>query len=114
MRCDFLYEEKQDEIAQNIRCIFYIENEEALMSRSGKENEMNRKNVKRLLLGTIAVVIVVKVVRDITKVKNQEKDAPMDAFDDFYKDEAALSYAEVKANHTSQKYRLEDKEQFFM
>jgi len=56
-------------------------------SRSGKENEMSRENVKRLLFGTIAVVIVVKVARDIMKAKKQEKDALMDAFDDFYEDE---------------------------
>lgn len=48
---------------------------------------MSRENVKKLLLATIAVVIVAKVARDIMKAKKQENDAPMDAFDDFYENE---------------------------
>lgn len=48
---------------------------------------MSRENVKKLLLATIAVVIVAKVARDIMKAKKQENDALMDAFDDFYEDE---------------------------
>ena len=48
---------------------------------------MDREKVKRLLLATIVVVIAAKVARDILKAKKQEKDALMDAFDDFYEDE---------------------------
>ena len=48
---------------------------------------MDREKVKRLLLATIVVVIAAKVARDIMKAKKQEKDALMDAFDDFYEDE---------------------------
>ena len=42
-------------------------------SRSGKEREMNRKDVKKLLLAAIAVVIVAKVVRDIKNAKKQKE-----------------------------------------
>ena len=56
-------------------------------SRSGKENEMNRKDVKKLLLAAIAVVIAAKVARDIMKVKKQKENIPADTFDDFYEDE---------------------------
>ena len=48
---------------------------------------MNRKNVKRLLLDTIMVVIATKIARDIMKAKKQDNDAPIAAFDDFYEDE---------------------------
>lgn len=48
---------------------------------------MDREKVKRLLFATIVVVIAAKVARDIMKAKKQEKDALMDAFDDFYEDE---------------------------
>ncbi|MDO4352782.1 MAG: hypothetical protein Q4D00_06640 [Clostridia bacterium] len=48
---------------------------------------MDREKVKRLLIATIVVVSAAKVARDIIKAKKQEKDALMDAFDDFYEDE---------------------------
>lgn len=48
---------------------------------------MNRKNVKRLLLDTIMVVIATKIARDIMKAKKQDNDATIAAFDDFYEDE---------------------------
>ena len=48
---------------------------------------MNGKNVKRLLLGTIAVVIVAKVVRDIKNAKKQKENIPADTFEDFYEEE---------------------------
>ena len=56
-------------------------------SRSGKEKEMNRKDVKKLLLAAIAVVIVAKVVRDIKNVKKQKDNIPADTLDDFYEEE---------------------------
>ena len=56
-------------------------------SRSGKEKEMNRENVEKLLLATIAVVIVVKLARDIMKARKQKENIPADIFDDFYEEE---------------------------
>ena len=56
-------------------------------SRSGKEKEINRENVEKLLLATIAVVIVVKVARDIMKARKQKENIPADIFDDFYEEE---------------------------
>ena len=56
-------------------------------SRSGKEKEMNRKYVKKLLLAVIAVVIAAKVVRDIMRAIKQRENIPVDTFDDFYEDE---------------------------
>ena len=56
-------------------------------SRSGKEKEMNRENVEKLLIATIAVVIVVKVARDIMKARKQKENIPADIFDDFYEEE---------------------------
>ena len=51
-------------------------------SRSGKEKEM-----KKLLLAAIAVVIVAKVARDIMKAKKRKENIPADTFDDFYEEE---------------------------
>ena len=48
---------------------------------------MNRKNMKKLLLAAIAVVIVAKVVRDIMKAKKQRENIPADILDDFYEEE---------------------------
>ena len=56
-------------------------------SRSGKEKEMNRENVEKLLIATIAVVIVVKVARDIMKARKQKENIPADTFNDFYEEE---------------------------
>ncbi len=56
-------------------------------SRSGKEKEMNRKDVKKLLLAVIVVVIVAKVVRDIKNAKKQKDNIAADTFDDFYEEE---------------------------
>ena len=56
-------------------------------SRSGKEKEMNRKDVKKLLLTVIAVVIVAKVVRDTKNAKKQKENIPADTFNDFYEEE---------------------------
>ena len=52
-----------------------------------KEKEMNRKDVKKLLLAAIAVVIVAKVVRDIKNAKKQKDNIPADTLDDFYEEE---------------------------
>ena len=48
---------------------------------------MNRDNVEKLLIATIAVVIVVKVARDIMKARKQKENIPADIFDDFYEEE---------------------------
>lgn len=48
---------------------------------------MNRKDVKKLLLTAIAIVIVAKVVRDTMKARKQKENVPADTFDDFYEDE---------------------------
>ena len=48
---------------------------------------MNRENVEKLLIATIAVVIVVKVARDIMKARKQKENSPADIFDDFYEEE---------------------------
>ena len=48
---------------------------------------MNRENVENLLIATIAVVIVVKVARDIMKARKQKENIPADIFDDFYEEE---------------------------
>ncbi len=56
-------------------------------SRSGKEKEMNRKDVKKLLFASIVVIIATKVARNIMKVKKQKENIPADIFDDFYEDE---------------------------
>ena len=48
---------------------------------------MNRENVEKLLIATIAVVIVVKVARDIMKARKQKENIPSDTFDDFYEEE---------------------------
>ena len=48
---------------------------------------MNRENVEKLLIATIAVEIVVKVARDIMKARKQKENIPADIFDDFYEEE---------------------------
>ena len=48
---------------------------------------MNRKDVRKLLLAAIAVVIVAKVVRDIKNAKKQKDNIPADILDDFYEEE---------------------------
>ena len=48
---------------------------------------MNRKDVKKLLLAVIAVVIVAKVARNIMKARKQQENIPSDTFDDFYEEE---------------------------
>ena len=48
---------------------------------------MNRKDVKKLLLAAIAVVIVAKVVRDIKNAKKQKENIFADTLDDFYEEE---------------------------
>lgn len=65
--------------------VFLLQQLLVTASRSGKE--MNRKDVKKLLLAAIAVVIVAKVVRDIKNAKKQKENIPSDTFDDFYEEE---------------------------
>ena len=56
-------------------------------SRSGKEKEMNRKDVKKLLIATVAIVIGGKIARDIMKARKQKENIHADTFDDFYEEE---------------------------
>ena len=67
--------------------VFLLQQLLVTASRSGKEKEMNRKDVKKLLLAVIAVVIVAKVVRDIKNAKKQKDNIPADILDDFYEEE---------------------------
>jgi len=48
---------------------------------------MNRKNMKKLLIATVAMVIVAKIARDIMKARKQKENIPADTFDDFYEEE---------------------------
>ena len=48
---------------------------------------MNRKNMKKLLLAVIAVVIVTKIARDIMKARKQKENIHADTFNDFYEEE---------------------------
>ena len=67
--------------------VFLLQQLLVTASRSGKEKEMNRENVEKLLIATIAVVIVVKVARDIMKARKQKENIHADTFDDFYEEE---------------------------
>ena len=67
--------------------VFLLQQLLVTASRSGKEKEMNRKDVKKLLLAVIAVVIVAKVVRDTKNAKKQKENIPADIFEDFYEEE---------------------------
>ena len=67
--------------------VFLLQQLLVTASRSGKEKEMNRKDVKKLLLAAIAVVIVAKVVRDIKNAKKQKENIFADTLDDFYEEE---------------------------
>lgn len=51
-----------------------------------ERNKMSRKNGKKLLIVIAVGAVVVKAVRDVIKVKKQEK-ALKDALDDFYEEE---------------------------
>ena len=48
---------------------------------------MNRKNMKKLLIATVAMVIVAKIARDIMKARKQKENIHADTFDDFYEEE---------------------------
>lgn len=56
------------------------------MSRSGKEEKMSRKNVKKLLIVIAVGAVVVKAVRDVRKEKQQEEEI-RSVLDDFYEEE---------------------------
>ena len=48
---------------------------------------MNRKNMKKLLIATVAIVIGEKIARDIMKARKQKENIHADTFDDFYEEE---------------------------
>ena len=48
---------------------------------------MNRKNMKKLLIDTVARVIGGKIARDIMKARKQKENIHADTFDDFYEEE---------------------------
>ena len=73
--------------AKDFVSVFLLQQLLVTASRSGKEKEMNRKDVKKLLLAVIAVVIVAKIARDIMKARKQKENIPADIFEDFYEEE---------------------------
>ena len=66
---------------------FFIATTSGHSVQKWKGNEMNRKNMKKLLFAVIAVVIVAKVVRDTKNAKKQKENIPADTFNDFYEEE---------------------------
>ena len=48
---------------------------------------MNRKNMKKLLIATVAMVIGAKIARDIMKARKQKENIHADTFEDFYEEE---------------------------
>lgn len=62
-----IYSVKADMRSKDFVSVFLLQQLLVTASRSGKEKEMNRKDVKKLLLAVIAVVIVAKIARDIMK-----------------------------------------------
>ena len=67
--------------------VFLLQQLLVTTSRSGKEKEMNRKNMKKLLIATVAMVIVAKIARDIMKARKQKENIHADTFEDFYEEE---------------------------
>lgn len=55
-----IYSVKADMRSKDFVSVFLLQQLLVTASRSGKEKEMNRKDVKKLLLAVIAVVIVAK------------------------------------------------------
>ena len=53
--------------------VFLLQQLLVTASRSGKEKEMNRKDVKKLLIATVAMVIGGKIARDIMKARKQKE-----------------------------------------
>ena len=49
--------------------------------------EVERKNMKKLLIATVAMVIGAKIARDIMKARKQKENIPADIFEDFYEEE---------------------------
>ena len=82
-----IYSVKADMRSKDFVSVFLLQQLLVTASRSGKEKEMNRKDVKKLLLAVIAVVIVAKVVRDTKNAKKQKENIPADTFNDFYEEE---------------------------
>ena len=67
--------------------LFFIATTSGHSVQKWKGKEMNRKNMKKLLLAVIAVVIVAKIARDIMKARKQKENIPADIFEDFYEEE---------------------------
>ena len=63
---------------------FFIATTSGHSVQKWKGKEMNRKNMKKLLL---AVVIVTKIARDIMKARKQKENIHADTFEDFYEEE---------------------------
>ena len=82
-----IYSVKADMRSKDFVSVFLLQQLLVTASRSGKEKEMNRKDVKKLLLAVIAVVIVAKIARDIMKARKQKENIHADTFDDFYEEE---------------------------
>ena len=73
-----IYSVKADMRSKDFVSVFLLQQLLVTTSRSGKEKEMNRKDVKKLLLTVIAVVIVAKIARDIMKARKQKENIPAD------------------------------------
>ena len=66
---------------------FFIATTSGHSVQKWKGKEMNRKNMKKLLIATVAMVIVAKIARDIMKARKQKENIHADTFDDFYEEE---------------------------
>ena len=62
---------------------FFIATTSGHSVQKWKGKEMNRKNMKKLLLAVIAVVIVTKIARDIMKARKQKENIHADTFENF-------------------------------
>lgn len=69
-----IYSVKADMRSKDFVSVFLLQQLLVTASRSGKEKEMNRKDVKKLLLAVIAVVIVAKIATayDVGQTKAAE------------------------------------------
>ena len=66
---------------------FFIATTSGHSVQKWKGKEMNRKNMKKLLIATVAIVIGGKIARDIMKARKQKENIHADTFDDFYEEE---------------------------
>ena len=82
-----IYSVKADMRSKGFVSAFFIATTSGHSVQKWKGKEMNRKNMKKLLLAVIAVVIVTKIARDIMKARKQKENIHADTFEDFYEEE---------------------------